>query len=209
MSDLINPGLVLLDRDLGESTESVIRALAATVHREGRASTADSLAADALAREAKNATGIPGGIGIPHCRSEAVTQATRVMARLAPAVDFGAKDGPADIVFFIAAPAGADQEHLKLLSKLARSLMKKPFVASLRAAQSPEEVVDIVDTARGHGILRRDRCRRVRCHGNRRCRCRRSRSWCERCDRGVERRDAGTHRNARAADRIRDVDGAR
>ena len=81
MSDLINPGLVLLDRDLGESTESVIRALAATVHREGRASTADSLAADALAREAKNATGIPGGIGIPHCRSEAVTQATLVMAR--------------------------------------------------------------------------------------------------------------------------------
>ena len=149
MSDLINPGLVLLDRDLGESTESVIRALAATVHREGRASTADSLAADALAREAKNATGIPGGIGIPHCRSEAVTQATLVMARLAPAVDFGAKDGPADIVFFIAAPAGADQEHLKLLSKLARSLMKKPFVASLRAAQSPEEVVDIVDTALG------------------------------------------------------------
>ncbi|GAA2523303.1 hypothetical protein GCM10009859_23830 [Kocuria salsicia] len=149
MSDLINTGLVLLDRDLGGSTDSVIRALAATVHAEGRAKDTDSLAADALAREAKNATGIPGGIGIPHCRSEAVTQATLVMARLAPAVDFGAKDGPADIVFFIAAPAGADQEHLKLLSKLARSLMKKPFVASLRAAQSPQEVVDIVDRALG------------------------------------------------------------
>lgn len=149
MSDLINTGLVLLDRDLGGSTDSVIRALAATVHAEGRAKDTDSLAADALAREAKNATGIPGGIGIPHCRSEAVTQATLVMARLAPAVDFGAKDGPADIVFFIAAPAGADQEHLKLLSKLARSLMKKPFVASLRAAQSPQEIVDIVDRALG------------------------------------------------------------
>ena len=32
MSDLINTGLVLLDRDLGGSTDSVIRALAATVH---------------------------------------------------------------------------------------------------------------------------------------------------------------------------------
>ncbi|RLY92170.1 PTS sugar transporter [Kocuria tytonicola] len=149
MSDLITPGLVLLDRNLGASTDHVIRELAATVHREERARDADSLAADALAREAKNATGIPGGIGIPHCRSEAVTQATLVMARLAPAVDFGAKDGPADIVFFIAAPAGADQEHLKLLSKLARSLMKKPFVASLRAASSPEEIVGIVDRALG------------------------------------------------------------
>ncbi|KMK72932.1 PTS sugar transporter, partial [Kocuria rhizophila] len=151
MSELITPDLVLLDRDLGGDTDSVIRALAATVHRDGRARDADSLAADALAREAKNATGIPGGIGIPHCRSEAVTRATLVMARLAPAVDFGAKDGPADIVFFIAAPAGADQEHLKLLSKLARSLMKKPFVASLREAASPEEVVDIVDGALGLG----------------------------------------------------------
>ena len=134
MSDLINPRLVLLDQDLGNTTEDVIRELANTVHTEGRAENADALAADALAREAKNATGIPGGIGIPHCRSEAVTQATLVMARLHPPVDFGAKDGPADILFFIAAPAGADQAHLKLLSKLARSLMKKPFVASLREA---------------------------------------------------------------------------
>lgn len=149
MSELITPDLVLLDRDLGGDTDSVIRALAATVHRDGRARDAESLAADALAREAKNATGIPGGIGIPHCRSEAVTRATLVMARLAPAVDFGAKDGPADIVFFIAAPAGADQEHLKLLSKLARSLMKKPFVASLREAASAEEVVAVVDGALG------------------------------------------------------------
>lgn len=151
MSDLINPGLVLLDQDLGNTTEDVIRVLANTVHQEGRAENADALAADALAREAKNATGIPGGIGIPHCRSEAVTQATLVMARLHPPVDFGAKDGPADILFFIAAPAGADQAHLKLLSKLARSLMKKPFVASLREAETPERVVELVDDALGLG----------------------------------------------------------
>ena len=151
MSDLINPRLVLLDQNLGSTTEEVIRELANTVHREGRAENADALASDALAREAKNATGIPGGIGIPHCRSEAVTQATLVMARLHPPVDFGAKDGPADILFFIAAPAGADQAHLKLLSKLARSLMKKPFVASLREAESPERVVELVDDALGLG----------------------------------------------------------
>ena len=151
MSDLINPRLVLLDQNLGSTTEEVIRELANTVHREGRAENADALAADALARESKNATGIPGGIGIPHCRSEAVTEATLVMARLHPPVDFGAKDGPADILFFIAAPAGADQAHLKLLSKLARSLMKKPFVASLREAETSERVVELVDDALGLG----------------------------------------------------------
>jgi PTS system fructose-specific IIC component len=62
-------------------------------------------------------------------------------------VDFGAKDGPADLIFFIAAPDGADQAHLKLLSKLARSLIKKDFTAALRAASSREEIVELVDGA--------------------------------------------------------------
>ncbi|HEX9086354.1 MAG TPA: fructose-specific PTS transporter subunit EIIC, partial [Arthrobacter sp.] len=62
-------------------------------------------------------------------------------------VDFGAKDGPADLIFFIAAPEGADQEHLKLLSRLARSLIKKDFTASLRAARSEAEVVELVEAA--------------------------------------------------------------
>lgn len=147
MSELITEDLVLLDRDLGSTSADVVRALAASVAAAGRASNADDLAADGIARETKTATGVPGGIGIPHCRSAAVTEATLVMARLAPPVDFGAKDGPADLVFFIAAPEGADQEHLKLLSKLARSLVKKDFTAALRSAGSPAEVVELVQGA--------------------------------------------------------------
>jgi PTS system fructose-specific IIC component len=71
------------------------------------------------------------------------------MARLSQKVGFGAKDGDADLVFFIAAPEGADQEHLKLLAKLARSLIKKDFTASLRAAATREEVVALVNEALG------------------------------------------------------------
>ncbi|MHC5559774.1 PTS fructose transporter subunit IIABC [Kocuria sp. U4B] len=151
MSELITPDLVSLDRDLGDDKETVIGQLAAMVQRAGRVGQLDGLLADAIARENKTATGIPGGIAIPHCRSTEVTAPTLAMARLAPKVDFGAKDGPADLVFFIAAPEGADQTHLKLLSKLARSLMKKDFVAALRAAQSEQEVVRVVDGALGLG----------------------------------------------------------
>ncbi|WP_043442916.1 PTS fructose transporter subunit IIABC [Arthrobacter sp. L77] len=151
MSDIITPELVALDKDLGENRSSVIRHLAERVAAEGRSTEVDGLYADALAREEKTSTGIPGGIAIPHCRSTAVSEATLAMARLSPPVDFGAKDGPADLVFFIAAPDGADQEHLKLLSKLARSLIKKDFTASLRAAQSPADVVALVNGALGLG----------------------------------------------------------
>lgn len=151
MSELITPELVLLDRNLGETKFDVISKLAHAVVDASRATDYDQLYAAAEARESKTDTGIPGGIAIPHCRSAAVTEPTLAMARPKPGVSFGAKDGAADLIFFIAAPDGADQEHLKLLSTLARSLMKKSFTASLREAQTPEEIVDLVNDALGTG----------------------------------------------------------
>ena len=156
MSELIAPELVLLDENLGDSRFDVIERLAHTIVKTERANDFDQLYADAKARESKTDTGIPGGIAIPHCRSAAVTVPTLAMARPNPAVDFGAKDGPADLIFFIAAPDGADQAHLKLLSTLARSLMKKSFTASLREAKTPEEIVELVSEALGGGSAKKD-----------------------------------------------------
>lgn len=147
MTQLITTELVILDQDLGNSPEDVIRHLASKVAATGRASEVEGLFADAFAREQKTATGVPGGIAIPHCRSGAVVVPTLAMARLSQSVDFGAKDGPADLIFFIAAPDGADQEHLKLLSKLARSLIKKDFTGALRAASTEAEIVELVEGA--------------------------------------------------------------
>ena len=97
MTQLITTELVELDQNLGNDPEAVIRHLASKVAATGRATEVEGLFADAFAREQKTATGIPGGIAIPHCRSAAVVEPTLAMARLSPKVDFGAKDGPADL----------------------------------------------------------------------------------------------------------------
>jgi PTS system fructose-specific IIC component len=144
VSALITPELVALDQNLGTDPSSVIRHLAGLVVGAGRATEVEGLFNDALAREAKTSTGIPGGLAIPHCRSTSVTEPTLAVARLSQPVDFGSADGPADLIFMIAAPEGADQDHLKILSKLARSLMKKDFTSALRAATSAEEIVALV-----------------------------------------------------------------
>ncbi|WP_411720049.1 fructose-specific PTS transporter subunit EIIC [Mycetocola sp.] len=146
MSSLITPELVVLDQNLGTDRAAVIRALATLVVEAGRATDVDALFADAWDRESKTDTGIPGGLAIPHCRSAAVTVPTLVMARPNPGVDFG-EDDPADLIFFIAAPAGADQAHLALLSTLARSLIREDFTDALRSAPTPQAVVDLVDGA--------------------------------------------------------------
>ena len=144
MSDLITEPLVRLDADLGAEKHDVIRALARLVSDAGRTADPEQLAADAIAREGTAATGLAGGIAIPHCRTAAVDVPTLAFARLSPKVNFGAKDGAADLAFLIAAPAGGDATHLQLLTKLARALVKPDFTAGLRNASSEHEVVALV-----------------------------------------------------------------
>ncbi|MGV0994117.1 MAG: PTS fructose transporter subunit IIABC [Mycobacterium sp.] len=150
MTSIISTELVLLDADAGADKEAVIDRLATLLTEGGRASDARSLRDAALAREAQSATGLPGGIAIPHCRSSAVREPSIAFARLRPAVDFGAPDGPAELVFMIAAPEGAGAEHMKVLSSLARALVRPEFVQSLRDAATGAEVVALVDNAVGN-----------------------------------------------------------
>lgn len=144
-ASIINTDLVLLDVDAGGDKQTVIGRLVNRLADAGRTRDTDGLLAAAMAREEQSATGLPGGIAIPHCRSPYVDTASIGFARLNPAVDFGAPDGPADLAFLIAAPESGGAEHMKLLSSLARALVRKDFVESLRNASTPGEVVELVD----------------------------------------------------------------
>ncbi|GGL02138.1 PTS system fructose-specific IIC component [Curtobacterium luteum] len=141
---LISAELVGLDEDLGATSSDVIRVLADRVAATGRAADGAALAEDAIKREASVGTGVPGGIAIPHARSASVSSPTLAFSRLARKVPFGAPDGDADVVFMIAVPEGADKDHLTVLSTLARALIREDFTAALRAAATPEDVVDLV-----------------------------------------------------------------
>ncbi|MFF7053515.1 fructose-specific PTS transporter subunit EIIC [Streptomyces griseorubiginosus] len=133
MSEMITADLVDLDLS-ADTKEAAARALAERMVALGRVTDLDGFLADVAAREAQMPTGLDGGIGIPHCRSEHVTEPTLAFGRSAAGIDFGAPDGPADLIFLIAAPAGADDAHLTILSSLARQLMNTEFTDALRAA---------------------------------------------------------------------------
>jgi len=136
--DLVAVDLVATDRD--DATRQLIDLLAAA----GRVTDADAFHADVRAREAQMATGMPGGIGLPHARSAAVTAPSLAIGKVAAGVDFGAPDGPATLVFLIAAPAEGDDAHLKILAALARRLVHESFRQSLKDATDAGTVADIV-----------------------------------------------------------------
>ncbi|MGV9878930.1 PTS fructose transporter subunit IIABC [Streptomyces sp. NPDC003006] len=149
MTDVITADLVDLDLDLSaESKEAAARSLAERMVALGRVTDLDGFLADVAAREAQMPTGLDGGIGIPHCRSEHVTEPTLAFGRSARGIDFGAPDGPADLIFLIAAPSGADDAHLTILSSLARQLMDADFTAALRATTDAESATALI---RGNG----------------------------------------------------------
>ncbi|WP_238419185.1 fructose-specific PTS transporter subunit EIIC [Gordonia sp. 'Campus'] len=144
---IITAQTVSLDVDAGDDPAAVITNLADALATAGRTTDPADLARAALDREAKSATGLPGGIAIPHARTASVTTASLAMARLSRKVDFGAPDGPADLVFLIAAPEGGASAHMKLLSSLARSLVRPDFVTALREAETPDRVIELVNEA--------------------------------------------------------------
>lgn len=143
MSDMITADLVDLDLT-ADTKEAAARALAERMVALGRVTDLDGFLADVAAREAQMPTGLDGGIGIPHCRSAHVTEPTLAFGRSTNGIDFGAPDGPADLIFLIAAPAGADDAHLTILSSLARQLMDSTFTDALRAAGDAESASALI-----------------------------------------------------------------
>ncbi|WP_138442341.1 PTS sugar transporter subunit IIA [Sinomonas susongensis] len=147
-AQLTSPGLVILEMD-AEDRQDATRQLAERLAAEGRIVDLDAFLADVESREHQMATGLPGGIGLPHARSEQVTRPSIAVgvAKYGRAVDFGALDGPAYVVLLIATPASSFSEHLEVLATMARSLSKAGFRESLRRANDPDIIAELVNSA--------------------------------------------------------------
>lgn len=141
---LITENQVVLDL-AAEDRHAATRTLAETLQQDGRVTDLDGFLADVRKREEQMPTGLPGGIGIPHARSAHITEPSLVFGRASTGIDWGAEDGPANLIFLIAAPEGGGQEHLTILASLARRLMRAEFRQSLLDAPDAATVVDVVN----------------------------------------------------------------
>ena len=147
IDDLIAPSHVTLDLQATDR-RGVIRELAGLLEQAGRVDDPPTYVDAVLAREEETGgTGMESGVAIPHAKSPAVSRAALAFGRSSAGVDFGAEDGtPSDIVFLIAAPEGADELHVRVLSRLARKLIHDDFRDALREADSPEALVETLRT---------------------------------------------------------------
>jgi fructose-specific phosphotransferase system IIA component len=145
IEDLTNPSLMSVNLSATER-RAAIEELAKLLEADGRVTDVATYVDAVWAREEETGgTGMESGIAIPHAKSPAVVKPSVAFGRSEAGVEFGAEDGSkADLIFLIAAPEGADDLHVRVLSRLARRLIHEQFRTALREADSPEAVYDIV-----------------------------------------------------------------
>lgn len=146
-TELTNPGLVILEME-AKSKEDAAAQLAAKLFEQGRISDLDGFLNDVNAREHQMATGLPGGVGLPHARSVHAKEISIAVGitKFGYSLDFGAVDGPATVILLIATPDSSFSAHLEVLATLARSLFKENFRESLRRAHDAEVIAELINS---------------------------------------------------------------
>ena len=145
ITDLLKKDTVIIDL-AATSKDAAIDEMAKKLHIAGRLNNFDGFKEAILKRESQSTTGIGEGIAIPHAKTDAVKTPSILFAKSAKGVDYESLDGqPAHLLFMIAASDGTNNEHLETLSRLSSLLMDTTLRENLLAAQSPEDVIRIIE----------------------------------------------------------------
>ena len=143
--DLLDKKSINLNLKSSDKT-SVINELVDLVDASGNLNDKNEYKQEILAREAKSTTGIGEGIAIPHAKTKAVKKACLASGVSKTGIDYDSLDGaPSNLFFMIAAPDGANDTHLEVLSRLSTILMDENFRSSLINASSADEFLSLID----------------------------------------------------------------
>ena len=146
INDLLKPESIALGVSAPASKEAAIRLLADYMEKGGNLSDKEQYVKDVLIREESGTTGLGDGIATPHAKSDGVKAAGLAAMTVPAGMDFAAMDGkPSRLFFMIAAPNGANDEHLAILSKLATMIMNPDFKEALIAAKTVEEFRKLIE----------------------------------------------------------------
>lgn len=147
ITELLTRETIAMDLD-ATSKEGVIDALVDQLDHAGILSDVKAFKEAIMAREGQSTTGIGEGIAIPHAKVDAVKKPAIAFGKSKAGVDYQSLDGqPAHLFFMIAAPEGGAQTHLDALAKLSGVLMDDEVRKSLLNAETPDEVLAIIDRA--------------------------------------------------------------
>ena len=142
---VFSTNLINFSLDATDKVDAISK-MAAMVVGAGRGSDAAQITKDVLARDEMGTPQVDG-VAIPHARTSGVSQSSVAVARcINKNVIFDAEEGPAEVLFMILVPNEAGDEHITILSSLARRLMDEDFTKALRVTNDPAELVGLLES---------------------------------------------------------------
>lgn len=146
MSDFVSEQNVLLNQQ-ATTREEALRIISDYSVKLGAASDADEVYRGFMDREAIDQTGMVDGFAIPHCKTDAVSEAAVIVFKNVNQLEWPSLDGkPVDIAMALLVPgAEAGTTHLKLLSKTAVLLMDDGFKQLLREEDDASAVAAAIN----------------------------------------------------------------
>ncbi len=152
ITDVLSADCVAFDQDLVDKGQ-VFDFLTGLLVRCGVVRSADAFIRAIWEREGLAMTGLQDGIAIPHGISSAVTRPAMAYVRLShPLAWESIDDGPVRHVFLLAIPPRDDGErdsvHIRMLSTLARSLIRPGVISGIEGARGAGELLDALREGR-------------------------------------------------------------
>lgn len=145
LQSLISEKTIELDGDF-ENKIDAIKGLLQLIDDTGNVNDTEEALKALKEREKEATTGVGKGIGIPHAKTDAVTEPAAAFIRAEDGVDFDAADGePARLLFMLLFPEGTEDEYLEVLSSISRSLIHDEVREKLLNAETSEKALEIIE----------------------------------------------------------------
>ncbi|MDH3387056.1 MAG: PTS IIA-like nitrogen regulatory protein PtsN [Gammaproteobacteria bacterium] len=146
ISALLSPHTIFIDTEI--SSKKKLLELIANIAADRTRLSESAIYNGLLNRERLGSTGLGQGFAVPHARLTDLDQTLGCFFRLKEPVNFDAPDDrPVDLVFTIIIPEAATEEHLMILSSLARIFSKEEVCDAVRNAGSKDEIAAIIESA--------------------------------------------------------------
>ena len=143
--DLIDKNSIKLNL-VSTNKLDVVDELVDLVYKSGNLNNKDEYKKAILAREELSTTAIGEGVAIPHAKNKSVNKASLAVGISKEGIDYEAFDDSLSHLFFmIAAPDGANDTHLEVLSRLSTILMDEDFRNELINASSVDELLNLIN----------------------------------------------------------------
>ncbi|WP_294763003.1 fructose-specific PTS transporter subunit EIIC [uncultured Lactobacillus sp.] len=123
------------------SRNDALKYLADFAVKNQLANDSDAVYDSYLKREKEGSTGMTDGFAIPHAQSAAIAKSSMIVLKLKEPIDWQSLDGKKiDTVISFLIPETDSNAHLQYLSNTAKLLTHEDFIASLKKANTPEEI---------------------------------------------------------------------